>query len=130
MRVHETGAQHCEMWRAARRVTLGTAVAGGAYVAVDQQRREHVVGTGEGFTRFARTMYFGCRAAWDYKFELGPVEDKFGKQSDEYRQLRKAVDKRNAERMLYVCKLHGESPAVGPDKRPALLTSDLAARPR
>jgi len=84
----------------------GAGVVGCAYVSSDPARREHVSGTLTGLGRFSRTLYYGARAAADYKFVLGPAEARLGVASEEYQALRKVIDQRNADRMLYVCKLH------------------------
>lgn len=95
--------------KGARLVGRGVLAGGAAYgvlITVDKERREHFLGTLEGLTRFGRTLTYGALAAFDYK-KLGWAEDELGRTSDEFRTLRKEVDKRNALRMLHVCKTQG-----------------------
>lgn len=47
--------------------------------------RETLSGTANGVVRFARAGYNGLSAVYDYKFVVGPAEDKHGKGSDEHK---------------------------------------------
>lgn len=95
------------MKRTLRVAVYGTAGAYAVLTLVDSDRRKHLRGTVDGFQRFGRTLYAGLLASYDYKFVLGAGERTHGRGSDEYKALKKVVDKRNAERMLAVCKKSG-----------------------
>lgn len=43
----------------------------------------------------------------DYKFKVGKTEDEYGKQSNEYKTIKATIDKRSAERLLWVAKYQG-----------------------
>lgn len=95
--------------RGFRVVSRGVLAGGAAYgvlVTVDKRRREHFLGICDGLTRFTRTLVYGALAAWDYT-TLDWWEYELGRTSDEFRAMKKGTDKRNALRMLYVCKTQG-----------------------
>lgn len=84
--------------------TLATGLAfgsagGAAYMLSDKTRRQHAYEYYDIGYRFLTAAVVLADIAWDYKSSVSPITKEFGNNSEEYKAIRRTVDKRSAEKI-------------------------------